>query len=76
MCGGVFTQTALGSFTRTGGTVNLTGTLNNAGGTLLLTDATGSWRLALAKGRRRGKPNPTQPDSARPNRPVPPRRLA
>jgi len=37
---------------------------------------TGSWRLALAKGLRRGKPNPTQPDSARPNRPAPPRRLA
>ena len=35
----------LGSFTRSGGTVNLTGTLNNTGTTLALTAATGSWNL-------------------------------
>ncbi|MFO0796476.1 MAG: tandem-95 repeat protein [Gemmataceae bacterium] len=41
--GGSFTQAALGSFSRTRGQVNLTGTL---GGDLALDDATGSWRLA------------------------------
>ena len=41
--GGVFTQAGLGTFTRTGGTVNLTGTLT---GNLALSSATGSWNLA------------------------------
>ncbi len=40
--GGTFTQASMGTFTRTGGTVNLAGTLN-AG--LTLDAATGSWRL-------------------------------
>jgi hypothetical protein len=46
--GGVFTQAALGTFTRTGGTINLQGTLNNVGTTLLLGSAAtpGSWNLA------------------------------
>ncbi len=44
--GGTFTQADLGSFSRTGGAVNLTGTLTNAGATLALTAATGSWNLA------------------------------
>ncbi len=35
----------LSSFTRIGGTVNLTGTLNNSGTTLALNAATGSWTL-------------------------------
>jgi hypothetical protein len=43
--GGIFTLAALGTFNRTGGTVNLTGSLNNTGSTLLLTNATGSWNL-------------------------------
>ncbi len=43
--GGNFTLAGLGSFTRSGGTVNLTGTLNNTGTTLAFTAATGSWDL-------------------------------
>jgi hypothetical protein len=43
--GGDFTLAALGSFARSGGTVNLTGTLDNTGTTLALTAATGSWDL-------------------------------
>lgn len=35
----------LGSWTRTGGTVNLNGTLDNSGNTLTLTSSTGSWNL-------------------------------
>ena len=42
--GGTFTLADLGTFHRTGGTVNLTGTLNNPG-TLALDDTTGSWQL-------------------------------
>ena len=43
--GGSFTVAGLGAYNRTGGTVNLTGTLNNAGATLLLNNTTGSWNL-------------------------------
>lgn len=43
--GGTFTRDALGDFRRTGGTVNLTGTLSNAGRILTLNAGTGSWRL-------------------------------
>ena len=43
--GGSFTVAALGSFQRSGSTVNLTGTLSNTGTTLALTAATGSWNL-------------------------------
>ena len=45
--GGMFTSTALNfdGFTRTGGTVNVTGTLNNASSTLTFNNATGSWTL-------------------------------
>jgi hypothetical protein len=35
----------LGTFQRSGGTVNLTGTLNNAGNTLVLDATTGTWQL-------------------------------
>ena len=44
--GGVFTLAGLGTFDRTGGTVNLTGTLDNTGTTLALDATTGSWNLA------------------------------
>lgn len=44
--GGTFTQASLGPITRSGGTVNLTGTLDNTGGTLALNVATGSWNLS------------------------------
>ena len=45
--GGSFTTAGLNlpAFTRSGGTVNLTGTLNNAAATLTLNAATGSWNL-------------------------------
>ena len=43
--GGFFTFKGLGTYNRTGGTVNLTGTLNNAASTLLLNTTTGSWNL-------------------------------
>ena len=43
--GGSFTVAGLGTFTNSGGTVNLTGTLNNAGATLALSSTTGSWNL-------------------------------
>ena len=43
--GGFFTFAGLGTFNRTGGTVNLTGTLNNTATTLLLNNTTGSWNL-------------------------------
>src|SRR5207249_1535264 len=43
--GGTFTVAGLGSFSRSGGAVNLTGTLANAGATLALSAATGSWNL-------------------------------
>ena len=42
---GSFTTAGIGTFTRTGGTVNLTGTLDNTGDTLTLDATTGSWRL-------------------------------
>ena len=51
--GGSFTRAGLGTFNRTGGAVNLTGTLDNTGATLALNNATGSWTLlggALAGG--------------------------
>ena len=44
--GGSFTAADLGSINSSGGIVNLTGTLNNAGSTLTLNATTGSWRLA------------------------------
>ena len=44
--GGSFTLVALGIFPRSGGTVNLTGTLDNTGTTLVLDATTGSWNLA------------------------------
>jgi RHS repeat-associated protein len=43
--GGVFTVAGLGTFNRSSGTVNLTGTLNNTGTTLALNDTTGDWHL-------------------------------
>ena len=45
--GGSFTTAGLNlaSFTRSGGAVNLTGTLNNSGSVLPLSAATGSWSL-------------------------------
>ena len=42
---GTFTQADLGTFMRTGGTVNLMGVLDNTGETLTFDAATGSWRL-------------------------------
>ena len=44
--GGLFTLAGLGTFNRTGGTVNLMGTLDNTGTTLALDATTGSWNLA------------------------------
>ncbi len=41
--GGTFTRAGIGTIHRVGGTVTLAGTLNNAGGTLVLNAATGSW---------------------------------
>lgn len=43
---GAFTTVGLGAYTRTGGTINLVGTLDNTGTTLTLNSATGSWNLA------------------------------
>ncbi len=43
---GSFTLAALGAFSRSGGTVNLNGTLANSGLTLALNNTTGSWQLA------------------------------
>ncbi|MFX8988187.1 hypothetical protein ABTN23_19100, partial [Acinetobacter baumannii] len=43
--GGTFPTAALGTVNRTGGTVNLTGTLNNSGTTLALNATTGSWNF-------------------------------
>jgi hypothetical protein len=43
--GGTFTLAALGTFNRSGGAVNLVGTLDNTGTTLALSPATGSWDL-------------------------------
>ncbi len=43
--GGLFTLTALGTFTHSGGTVNLVGTLDNTDTTLALDATTGSWNL-------------------------------
>jgi hypothetical protein len=44
--GGTFTPAAVGTINRTGGQVNITGTLDNSGGTLLLDNAKGTWNLA------------------------------
>jgi hypothetical protein len=43
--GGTFTTSDLGNYSRTGGNINLAGTLNNTGSTLGLTAVTGSWNL-------------------------------
>ena len=43
--GGTFTVAGLGTYTRTGGAVNLTGTLDNTGTALALDAASGSWNL-------------------------------
>src|SRR5208283_1452967 len=43
--GGDFTLAAVGAFTRSGGTVNLTGVLTNTSTTLALNAASGSWVL-------------------------------
>ena len=47
--GGAVAQAGLGAFTRTGGTVNLTGSLTNTTATLALNAGTGSWNLAGGK---------------------------
>src|SRR5262249_39801052 len=44
--GGTFTTAGLGSYARNGGVINLTGSLDNSGTTLVLDGATGSWNLA------------------------------
>ncbi|HJT36519.1 MAG TPA: hypothetical protein VJ783_31135, partial [Pirellulales bacterium] len=43
--GGGFTTAGIGTFSRTGGTLNLVGTLDNTGATLALDAATGPWQL-------------------------------
>ena len=43
--GGTFTTADVATFSDSGGTVNLTGTLNNTGATLALNAATSSWNL-------------------------------
>ena len=42
---GIFAPAPAGSFSRTGGTVNLTGTLDNTGSTLALDSRTGGWNV-------------------------------
>ena len=42
---GIFPPAPAGSFSRTGGTVNLTGTLDNTGNTLALDSRTGGWNV-------------------------------
>jgi RHS repeat-associated protein len=44
--GGRFTTAGLGALARAGGTIDLTGTLDNTGTTLVLDAATGSWNFA------------------------------
>jgi len=44
--GGSFTTADTAALTRSGGTLNIVGVLNNSGPTLALTPATGSWNLA------------------------------
>ena len=43
---GIFAPAPAGSFSRTGGTVNVTGTLDNTGSTLALDSRTGGWNVA------------------------------
>jgi hypothetical protein len=43
--GGAFTTAALGTMNYLGGTINLTGTLDNSGATLTLDASTGSWNV-------------------------------
>src|SRR5207237_4876350 len=43
--GGSFTLAGLGTLTRSGGTVNLTGALDNTSATLAFTATTGSWNM-------------------------------
>ncbi len=52
--GGSFTTAGLGAYTRTGGTINLVGLLDNTGNTLVLNDTTGSWNLASGGAEFRG----------------------
>jgi hypothetical protein len=47
--GGTFTRSDLGNLRANGGTVNLTGTLDNTGTTLALDATTGTWNLAGGK---------------------------
>ena len=42
---GNFTTAAIGNINRTGGTINIVGTLDNTGATLALNAVTGSWQL-------------------------------
>jgi hypothetical protein len=44
--GGAFTLASLGTFNRSGGTINLTGALDDTGTTLALNGTTGSWDLS------------------------------
>jgi hypothetical protein len=43
--GGTFTTAGLGTYSRSGGTINLTGTLDNTSSTVALDDTTGPWNL-------------------------------
>jgi hypothetical protein len=52
--GGSFTTDGIGSITRTGGTINLVGLLDNTGSTLVLDATTGSWNLNFGFAELRG----------------------
>ena len=43
--GGSFTTAGIGTLIYTGGTVNLSGSLNNTSNTLVLSNTTGTWNL-------------------------------
>ena len=61
--GGSFTPAGLGSFTPSETTVNLTGTVNNAGATLAFSAATGSWNLEEERSTAARSPRPMVPSS-------------